>query len=84
MSNNPNEDFLPFSRPSISQEAIDEVVACIKSGWITTGPRVKQFEDDLKAYCRAPHALALSSATANVPATTLVMRHASTSLSRRC
>ncbi len=61
-----NEEFLPFSRPSISQDAIDEVVACLKSGWITTGPRVKQFEDDLKAYCQAPHALALSSATAGL------------------
>ena len=61
-----NEEFLPFSRPSISQEAIDEVVACLKSGWITTGPRLKKFEDDLKAYCGAPHALALSSATAGL------------------
>ncbi len=66
MSTNPNEEFLPFSRPTISQAAIDEVVACLKSGWITTGPRVKQFEDDLKAYCQAPHALALSSATAGL------------------
>jgi dTDP-4-amino-4,6-dideoxygalactose transaminase len=66
MASNPNEEFLPFSRPAISQAAIDEVVACIKSGWITTGPRVKQFEDDLKAYCSAPHALALSSATAGL------------------
>ena len=63
---NPNEEFLPFSRPTISQEAIDEVVACLKSGWITTGPRVKQFEDDLKAYLSTPHALALSSATAGL------------------
>jgi dTDP-4-amino-4,6-dideoxygalactose transaminase len=63
---NPNEEFLPFSRPTISQEAIDEVVACLKSGWITTGPRVKQFEEDLKAYVSAPHALALSSATAGL------------------
>ncbi len=62
----PNEEFLPFSRPTISQEAIDEVVACLKSGWITTGPRVKQFEDDLKTYLSAPHALALSSATAGL------------------
>ncbi|OGW34790.1 MAG: UDP-4-amino-4,6-dideoxy-N-acetyl-beta-L-altrosamine transaminase [Nitrospirae bacterium GWD2_57_9] len=62
----PNEEFLPFSRPTISQEAIDEVVACIRSGWITTGPRVKQFEEDLKSYCSAPHALALSSATAGL------------------
>jgi dTDP-4-amino-4,6-dideoxygalactose transaminase len=63
---NPSEEFLPFSRPTISQEAIDEVVACLKSGWITTGPRVKQFEEDLKAYLSAPHALALSSATAGL------------------
>ncbi len=34
------EEFLPFSRPTISQAAIDDVVACLKSGWITTGPRV--------------------------------------------
>ena len=66
MSSNPTEEFLPFSRPTISQEAIDEVVACLKSGWITTGPRVKQFEEDLKAYCSAPYALALSSATAGL------------------
>jgi dTDP-4-amino-4,6-dideoxygalactose transaminase len=61
-----NEEFLPFSRPSISQAAIDEVVTCLKSGWITTGPRVKQFEDDLKTYLGAPHVLALTSATAGL------------------
>ncbi len=41
-------------------------MACLKSGWITTGPRVKQFEDDLKAYLGAPHVLALTSATAGL------------------
>jgi dTDP-4-amino-4,6-dideoxygalactose transaminase len=66
MTNDPNEQFLPFSRPSISREAIDEVVACLESGWITTGPRVKQFEEDLKSYLGAPHALVLSSATAGL------------------
>ncbi len=66
MEKTSNEEFLPFSRPSISREAIDEVVACLESGWITTGPRVKRFEDDLKAYLSAPHALALSSATAGL------------------
>ena len=59
-------DFLPFSRPSIDRATIDEVVACLESGWITTGPRVKQFEDDLKAYVDAPYMLALSSATAGL------------------
>jgi dTDP-4-amino-4,6-dideoxygalactose transaminase len=66
MSSEANEAFLPFSRPSISQAAIDEVVACLKSGWITTGPRVKQFEEDLKSYLGAPYVLALTSATAGL------------------
>ncbi len=66
MSSNPNEEFLPFSRPSISQAAIDEVVMCLKSGWITTGPRVKQFEEDLRSYLGAPHVLVLTSATAGL------------------
>ena len=61
-----SEDFLPFSRPSISPEAINEVVECLKSGWITTGPRTKRFEDDLKQYLGAPQVLALTSATAGL------------------
>jgi dTDP-4-amino-4,6-dideoxygalactose transaminase len=66
MAESSQNEFLPFSRPTIDQATIDEVVSCLRSGWITTGPRVKQFEDDLKAYCSAPHALALSSATAGL------------------
>lgn len=61
-----SNDFLPFSRPALSRAAIDEVVACLESGWITTGPRVKRFEQDLAAYLGAPHVLALSSATAGL------------------
>lgn len=61
-----NNEFLPFSRPSISEEAISEVVACIRSGWITTGPRVKQFEEDLRTYLDAPQVLCLASATAGL------------------
>jgi dTDP-4-amino-4,6-dideoxygalactose transaminase len=61
-----SDDFLPFSRPSIDRATIDEVVACLESGWITTGPRTQQFEADLKAYLGAPHVLALSSATAGL------------------
>ncbi|TAM47158.1 MAG: DegT/DnrJ/EryC1/StrS aminotransferase family protein [Gammaproteobacteria bacterium] len=61
-----SEEFLPFSRPSISPEAIAEVVECLKSGWITTGPRTKRFEEDLKAYLGAPQVLALTSATAGL------------------
>jgi dTDP-4-amino-4,6-dideoxygalactose transaminase len=60
------EEYLPFARPSISKEAIAEVVACLESGWITTGPRVQQFEHDLKVYLKAPFCAALSSATAGL------------------
>lgn len=61
-----SEEFLPFSKPCISQEAIDDVVACLKSGWITTGPRVGQFTEALKEYFNAPYALPLTSATAGL------------------
>lgn len=59
-------DFLPFSKPLLSQATIDEVIACLQSGWLATGPRVKQFESDLKSYLHSPHALALTSATAGL------------------
>jgi len=61
-----SNEFLPFSRPSISQAAIDDVVSCLKSGWITTGPRVTQFTEALQAYFKAPHVMLLSSATAGL------------------
>jgi len=55
---------LPFSRPSIGEEEIREVSDCLRSGWITTGPRTVQFEKDFAAYVGAKNALALSSGTA--------------------
>ena len=58
------EEFLPFAPPSITRAEIDEVVAALRSGWITTGPRTKAFERDLGDYLGAPAALALSSGTA--------------------
>jgi len=64
--NDMTDDFLPFSKPSISQAAIDDVVACLKSGWITTGPRVDQFTENLKIYFQAPYVLPLASATAGL------------------
>lgn len=55
---------VPFFRPDIGQDEIAEVVAVLQSGWLTTGPRVKQFERQFAAAVRAPHALAVNSATA--------------------
>jgi dTDP-4-amino-4,6-dideoxygalactose transaminase len=68
-----SEEFLPFSRPSISQAAIDDVVACLKSGWITTGPRVQEFTEALKDYFNAPYVLPLTSATAGLHLSLLAM-----------
>ncbi len=59
-------DFLPFSKPTIRQREIDEVVECLRSGWITTGPRTQRFESDFAQFVGMPHALALSSATAGL------------------
>lgn len=63
---NEENEFLPFARPSIGEDAIAEVVDCLRSGWITTGPRVERFEAALAEYFAAPHAICLSSATAGL------------------
>jgi len=68
-----SEEFLPFSRPTISRAAIDDVVACLESGWITTGPRVAQFTEALKDYLGAPFVLPLANATAGLHLTLLAM-----------
>lgn len=60
------KDFLPFSIPTIEDDEINEVVDSLKSGWITTGPKVKLFEDSFKAYVGAPYAISLNSATAGL------------------
>jgi len=56
--------FIPFCRPSIGEEEIQEVVSCLRSGWITTGPRCDQLEADFRQLIGSSHALAFSSCTA--------------------
>src|SRR5215468_4525293 len=60
------EPFLPFHRPSIGQEEIDAVVDTLRSGWLTMGPKTRAFEEALAAAVEAPHAVAVSSATAGL------------------
>ncbi len=55
---------IAFSPPDITQEEIDEVVDSLKSGWITTGPKTKLFENQIANYCNTSKAVALNSATA--------------------
>lgn len=55
---------VPFFRPDIGQPEIDEVTETLRSGWLTSGPRVKRFEADFARAVGAPHAIAVNSATA--------------------
>ncbi len=67
------EEFLPFSRPSIGGAEIEEVVRCLKSGWITTGPLCQAFEGRFRELTGASHAVSLSSATAGMHLALLAM-----------
>ena len=55
---------IPFSPPDMSDEEINEVINTLKSGWITTGPKVKEFERQIAEYCHTSKAVCLNSATA--------------------
>lgn len=57
---------IPFSPPRIDDKICDEVVAALKSGWITTGPRTKTFEKKITAYCGNQATICLNSATAGL------------------
>jgi dTDP-4-amino-4,6-dideoxygalactose transaminase len=65
---------IPFSRPTIGQEEIDEVVGCLRSGWVTTGPLTARFEKEFADYVGARHALAVSSATAGLHLALLALK----------
>ena len=56
--------FLPFHLPSIGDEEIGVVVEVLKSGWLTTGSKVKELEGQFSAFVGARHAVAVNSATA--------------------
>lgn len=55
---------IPFSPPDMSEAEIAEVTEALRSGWITTGPRTKEFERQIAAYCHTERAVCLNSATA--------------------
>jgi dTDP-4-amino-4,6-dideoxygalactose transaminase len=57
---------VPFHRPTIGREEIDEVVRTLESGWLTTGPRTAQFEQEFRDYVGVPHAQAVNSATSGL------------------
>src|ERR1700710_2351557 len=65
--------FLPFAFPEIGDAEIAEVVDTLRSGWVTTGPKAKRFEDDFAAFLEVAdpgspplHCMAVNSATAGL------------------
>lgn len=73
MTNPPSTPFIPFALPDIGDDEIAEVVDTLKSGWITTGPKTRRFEEDFSAFLGASnpaepplHAMAVNSATAGL------------------
>ena len=63
-----HQPFLPFALPEIGEEEIAEVVDTLRSGWITTGPKAKRFEDDFAPFSatRRCSRIAVNSATAGL------------------
>lgn len=57
---------IPFHRPTIEKDEIDEVIQTLHSGWLTTGPRTAAFEEEFRVYVGAPHAQAVNSCTAGL------------------
>lgn len=64
---------IPFSPPDIGEEEIREVVDTLKSGWITTGPKTKLFENKIADFCRTSRAVCLNSATACMETTLRIL-----------
>ena len=60
---------IPFSPPDITDVEINNVVEVLRSGWITTGPKTKEFENKIADYCNTNKAICLNSATAGMEMT---------------
>lgn len=67
------KDFLPFSRPSIGEDAIESVAESIRSGWVAMGPKVTQFEKAISEYVGSKYAVSMNSATAGLHSSVMAM-----------
>src|SRR4051794_23375978 len=59
-----SSEFIPFHKPSIGEDEVRSVVETLQSGWLTTGRKVKEFEENFAQYLGCSHAVAVNSATA--------------------
>lgn len=60
------DSYLVFGKPDLREEEIQEVVDCLRSGWVGTGPRVAKFQERIRDYVGAKHSLAVNSCTAGL------------------
>lgn len=61
-----SQDFISFSPPCIGEEEIAEVIDTLKTGWLTIGPKTRQFEEEFAKIVEAPDAVAINSCTAGL------------------
>ena len=66
-------DFISYGKQTISQDDIDSVVETLQSDFLTTGPKIKEFEDALSSYCKAKYVVAVSNGTAALHLASLVL-----------
>ena len=66
-------NFIPYGKQNINQDDVDIVVDTLKSDYLTTGPKVKEFEDALSSYCGAKYVLAVANGTAALHLASLVL-----------
>jgi len=72
-----SSNYLPFTRPTLDDETIAGVADVLRSGWITSGPQVREFEAQLSAWCGGRPVRALSSGTGALEiALALLLMHA--------
>jgi dTDP-4-amino-4,6-dideoxygalactose transaminase len=61
-----NSKFIPFALPCLGEAEINEVVDTLRSGWLTTGPKTRRFEEEFAQFIGIPYALAVNSCTAGL------------------
>lgn len=66
-------NFIPYGKQSIEQDDIEAVVETLKSDYLTTGPKVKEFEEALSEFCGAKHVVAVANGTAALHLASLVL-----------
>lgn len=66
-------NFIPYAKQLIEQDDIDSVVNTVKSDYLTTGPKIKEFEDALSDYCGVKYTVAVSNGTAALHLSSLVL-----------